>query len=100
MGAVLRSKLANLQIVARRQRIILKNAEELKEIRHRVVDVIEKQEDVLDKKLNVLKVLRQNHHQYQMTKTKQVTLILSPEVPLVVKYIEEMGHIRYYLAPK
>jgi proliferating cell nuclear antigen len=31
----------------------------------------------------------------------QVTLSLSPEVPLVVEYaIGEIGHIRYYLAPK
>jgi len=59
--AVLRAKLANLEIVARRQRILLKKAEELKETRHRLEDIIEKQEGVLDKKLNVLKVLQQNH---------------------------------------
>lgn len=30
-----------------------------------------------------------------------VTLKMSPEVPLVVEYkIEDMGHVRYYLAPK
>lgn len=30
-----------------------------------------------------------------------VSLKLSPDVPLVVEYkIEDMGHIRYYLAPK
>jgi len=33
--------------------------------------------------------------------SSQVTLQLSRDVPLVVEYrIEEMGHIRYYLAPK
>lgn len=71
--AVLQSKLANLEVVARRQRILLKKAEELKETRNRVVDVIEKQEDVLDKKLNALKVLQQNHHRYPLSKTKQDT---------------------------
>ena len=31
----------------------------------------------------------------------QVTLSMSPEVPLVVEYkIGDIGHIRYYLAPK
>jgi proliferating cell nuclear antigen len=31
----------------------------------------------------------------------QVSLKMSPDVPLVVEYaIEEIGHIRYYLAPK
>jgi len=30
-----------------------------------------------------------------------VSLKMSPDVPLVVEYaIEELGHIRYYLAPK
>lgn len=30
-----------------------------------------------------------------------VTLSLSPDVPVVVEYpVENMGHIRYYLAPK
>jgi proliferating cell nuclear antigen len=30
-----------------------------------------------------------------------VSLKMSPDVPLVVEYaIEEMGHIRFYLAPK
>ena len=31
----------------------------------------------------------------------QVILSLSPEVPLVVEYdIEEVGHVKYFLAPK
>lgn len=30
-----------------------------------------------------------------------VTLSLSPDIPVVVEYpVENMGHIRYYLAPK
>jgi proliferating cell nuclear antigen len=33
--------------------------------------------------------------------SNQVTLSMSPEVPLVVEYnIGEIGHVRYYLAPK
>ena len=33
--------------------------------------------------------------------SKTVQLSMSPEVPLVVEYkIEDIGHVRYYLAPK
>ena len=33
--------------------------------------------------------------------SNQVTLSMSPEVPLVVEYnIGEISHVRYYLAPK
>ena len=33
--------------------------------------------------------------------SKSVQLSMSPEVPLVVEYkIEDIGHVRYYLAPK
>ena len=33
--------------------------------------------------------------------SSQVCLSMSPEVPLVVEYnIGEIGHVRYYLAPK
>ncbi|XP_013397320.1 proliferating cell nuclear antigen-like [Lingula anatina] len=33
--------------------------------------------------------------------SNQVTLSMSPEIPLVVEYkIADMGHVRYYLAPK
>jgi Proliferating cell nuclear antigen, C-terminal domain len=33
--------------------------------------------------------------------TLQVSLSMSPDVPLVVEYnIGDIGHIRYYLAPK
>ena len=33
--------------------------------------------------------------------SKRVILSLSPEVPLVVEYdIEDVGHVKYFLAPK
>jgi proliferating cell nuclear antigen len=33
--------------------------------------------------------------------SSDVTLSLSPDVPLMVEYkMEELGHIRFYLAPK
>merc|ERR1719346_362738 len=35
------------------------------------------------------------------TLSKSVTLSLSPEVPLMVEYpVDEIGYVRYYLAPK
>lgn len=33
--------------------------------------------------------------------SQQVTISLAPEIPLVVEYpIEELGYVRYFLAPK
>ena len=57
--AVLTAKLANLEIVAARQRKLLKNAEEAQELL-RIHDVIEQQEGLLDKKIGVLRELQEN----------------------------------------
>merc|ERR1712038_659053 len=51
--AVLSAKLTNLEIVAARQRKLLKKAEEFQELQ-RVYEVVEQQEGLLDKKMNVL----------------------------------------------
>ena len=51
--AVLSAKLTNLEIVAARQRKLLKKAEEFQELQ-RVYEVVEQQEGLLDKKINVL----------------------------------------------
>jgi hypothetical protein len=56
---VLSAKLANLEIVAARQRKLLKKAEEAQELL-RVHDVIEQQEGILDKKISVLRELQDN----------------------------------------
>jgi len=57
--AVLTAKLANLEVVASRQRKLLKKAEELQELQ-RIEDVIEQQGGLLDKKINVLRELLDN----------------------------------------
>ena len=57
--AVLSAKLANLEIVAARQRKLLKKAEEAQELL-RVHVVIEQQETLLDKKIRALRELQDN----------------------------------------
>ena len=66
--AVLNAKLANLETVAVRQRRLLKKAEELAENRHHVESIVDRQEDVLDKKINVLRELLQDNHQQMHSK--------------------------------
>lgn len=64
--AVLKAKLSNLETVAIRQRRLLKQVEELAETRHRFETIVEKQEDVLDKKLKGLsKILQATQNQLQ-----------------------------------
>lgn len=63
--AVLNAKLANLEIVALRQRRLLKKAEELAEARHHIETIVEGQEHVLDKKMNVLRELLHDNYQDQ-----------------------------------
>jgi len=58
--AILRAKLANLEVVAIRQRKLLKEAEELADVSHRLEDLVGKQEEVLEKKLNTLRELQTN----------------------------------------
>ena len=56
----MRAKLANLEVVAIRQRKLLKEAEELADVSHRLEDLVGKQEEVLEKKLNTLRELQTN----------------------------------------
>ena len=52
--------MANLEVVATRQRRLLKEAEELADVSHRLEDLVGKQEEVLEKKLNTLRELQTN----------------------------------------
>jgi hypothetical protein len=94
--AVLKAKLSNLETVAIRQRRLLKQVEELAETRHRFETIVEKQEDVLDKKLKGLsKILQatQNQLQNNHVRSQQDGEILQPETNIkqCPKTVESCG---------
>ena len=86
--AVLSAKLANLEIVAARQRKLLKKAEEAQELL-RVHDVIEQQEGLLDKKVIVLRELQDNQGNGQIVLHQVSKLFFHHKRKPALNYLDE-----------